>query len=358
MLTIQRILPFLFVLGACSEEKPTPTTPGTPLSATHGASMPVAVAAAVNGPQILVDSITHDFGTVSDVHPLVHTFQLMNTGDAPLEIGELDAACQCTTTALENTVIEPGAMQALAVTWDLIGSGRQRKTVLLHSNAVSGSVLLSITANIHPFVTAAPATLNFGTVQNTEVHRGRAELSCDDLGFSVESVTSLIPELQAQLVEGPVEGRATLEVAILPTERVGLFAPRVQVDVRGRVEVDGEPVLHRFELPVRANLYRELLAGPAMLAVGLVELRGRVHTTVRVSRPSGGAFAITGTEVRCNVVGLTAEVRPVEGTDAAYEVSLVGEVGEHEGRISGELILTTDLPGEPTRSLPIAGMVR
>jgi len=355
MSTSQHILPLLLVLAACAEES---TTRGTPLSDDSRASAPAAVAEAARGPEILVDSITHDFGAVSDVRPLLHTFQLMNTGDAPLEIGELDADCRCTTAALENTVIEPGDMQALEVSWDVIGSGLQRKTVTLHSNAGNGSVLLSISADIHPFVSAAPRILEFGTVHNTELQRGLVEITCDDLEFSVESVTCLIPELQAQLVGDPADGRATLEVVLAPTERVGLFAPRVQVDVRGRVEVGGESILHRFELPVRANLYRELLAEPPMVAVGRVELGGTVERTVRISRPGGGAFAITGTQVQCTVPGLTAVVRLVTGTDAVYDVTLMGDVGAFEGRISGQLILTTDLPGEPTRSLSIAGMVR
>ncbi|MEE8469142.1 MAG: DUF1573 domain-containing protein [Planctomycetota bacterium] len=357
MPTIQHVLPALLVLGACSGAEAPAAASGSEEGATSAPTTTTTTTAA-RGPEILVDSITHDFGAVSDVRPLEHTFQLMNTGDAPLAIGELDADCRCTTTALESTTIEPGDMQALEVSWDVIGSGRQRKTILLHSNAGSGPVLLSLSADIHPFVSAAPRILDFGTVHNTELQRARVELFCDDLEFSVESITCLIPELRAQLVEDPADGRATLEVVLAPTDRVGLFAPRVQVDVRGRVEVGGEPILHRFEFPVRANLYRELLAEPAMVAVGRVELRGKVGCTVRISRPAGGAFAITGTQVQCSVESLTAVVRAVSGTDAAYDITLVGEVGDFEGRISGHLILATDLPGEPTRSLAIAGMVR
>lgn len=354
---IQYILPVLLATGACSGGEAAPSASST---ATQTAPAPAATVTPVGtrGPEILVDSITHDFGAVSDVRPLQHTFQLMNTGDAPLEIGDLDADCRCTTAALDSTVIEPGDMQALEVSWDVIGSGPQRKTVTLHSNAANGSVVLTISADIHPFVRASPRIIEYGTVHNTELRRARVEIFCDDLGFSVESITCLIPELQAQLVEGPADGRATIEVVLAPTVRVGLFAPRVLIDVRGRVEIGGEPILHRFEFPVRANLYRELLAEPPMLAVGRVELGGKVEQTVRISRPAGGAFAITGTEVQCSVLGLTAVVRPASGTDAAYDVTLVGEVGAFEGRISGQLILTTDLPGEPTRSLSIAGMVR
>ncbi|MEE8468252.1 MAG: DUF1573 domain-containing protein, partial [Planctomycetota bacterium] len=128
MPTIQHVLPALLVLGACSGEE----TPAAGSGSEEGAtSAQATVTAAGRGAEILVDSLTHDFGAVSDVRPLQHTFPLMNTGDAPLEIGELDADCRCTTTALESTVIEPGDMQALEVSWDVIGSGRQRKTVLL-----------------------------------------------------------------------------------------------------------------------------------------------------------------------------------------------------------------------------------
>ncbi len=63
--------------------------------------------AAAAGPKVSVPQNTHDFGRVSEEVKLIHTFEVHNTGDAPLAIEYIDPDCACTAADYDKQ-ISPG----------------------------------------------------------------------------------------------------------------------------------------------------------------------------------------------------------------------------------------------------------
>jgi mannose-6-phosphate isomerase-like protein (cupin superfamily) len=51
---------------------------------------------AAGGPRAEIPQTVHDFGEIWDYQEVNHTFTIKNTGDAPLEILEVDPDCACT----------------------------------------------------------------------------------------------------------------------------------------------------------------------------------------------------------------------------------------------------------------------
>lgn len=309
-------------------------------------------------PALLFDETVLDFGEVLDVEDLRAAFSFMNVGDEPLVIGELDPSCGCTTLALERREYGPGEVGSIEVVWDTIGWGRQQKTIEVHSNAAGAPVtLLTIEATIRPFATTEPAVLDFGPSDNREERRMRFELRCEDPNFQISEVASPVPELELVVLEPPQAGRAVLEAIRRPTTRVGSFLPTLDVVLLGVPAGYAGNVRHTAQVKTRANLYRELLVEPPLVSVGRVLPGAEVELRVTLTRPAGGAFSVLGASLRgAGLEGLRVEPRPLEG-GAGFTLVITGAAGAVEGPLRGSLVLETDLPGEPARTVPVMGMI-
>jgi hypothetical protein len=65
------------------------------------------VGRAIAGPQAVLPETTYDFGEVFEDRKLSHTFDIKNTGDALLEIKDIDSDCACTAADYDRS-IRPG----------------------------------------------------------------------------------------------------------------------------------------------------------------------------------------------------------------------------------------------------------
>ena len=84
------------------------------------------------------DKTTHDFGTFSEVDPIVTCkFVFTNTGDAPLVIHQAVASCGCTVPEYTKEPILPGEKGTIEVTYNGAGRypGKFKKSITVRSNA-------------------------------------------------------------------------------------------------------------------------------------------------------------------------------------------------------------------------------
>ena len=90
------------------------------------------------GPAIQFEETTHDFGTVDEKGGTATCdFVFANTGDAPLIISNVRAACGCTTPEWTKTPIEPGEKGSITVAYNPLGRpGAFSKSVTVTSNVV------------------------------------------------------------------------------------------------------------------------------------------------------------------------------------------------------------------------------
>ncbi|NQT94501.1 MAG: DUF1573 domain-containing protein [Lentisphaerae bacterium] len=121
-------------------------------------------AAPASGPRLECDTRVRDFGVVTNLDEVTHTFVLRNIGDAPLSITRVHAPCGCTTASLKEKTISPGSSVDLATRLSLAGKkGRQRKTVFIHSNDPAGSPYkLQLLCDIRREVSCEPSRLFIG----------------------------------------------------------------------------------------------------------------------------------------------------------------------------------------------------
>ncbi len=64
--------------------------------------------AATGAPQAVIGATTFDFGQIYEDRALTHTFVIKNTGDAPLQIEDVDPDCACTASSYNKTIPPDG----------------------------------------------------------------------------------------------------------------------------------------------------------------------------------------------------------------------------------------------------------
>lgn len=105
-------------------------------------------------PAIEFKEAVYDFGTIREEGgPVSHTFEFVNTGDAPLLILSASASCGCTRPDYPRHPVKAGKSDKLKVTYNPKGRpGEFTKTVTVRTN-IKGKgkkVTLRIKGNVTP----------------------------------------------------------------------------------------------------------------------------------------------------------------------------------------------------------------
>ena len=91
----------------------------------------------------------HDFGKVAEGEKVSLTFTFENKGRGPLIISEVTTTCGCTVAKYDTKPISSGNTGTVEIVFDSSGkSGKQTKSISIHSNASKPIVLLKITGEV------------------------------------------------------------------------------------------------------------------------------------------------------------------------------------------------------------------
>ena len=105
------------------------------------------------GPHIRFDRVLFSAGDVIPEQngPFVsHRFRFVNSGNRPLEVGELESCCGCTVEPLANHVFLPGEEGFIDVKLLLPPVGRVERSILVNCNSPESPVRLSVAATARP----------------------------------------------------------------------------------------------------------------------------------------------------------------------------------------------------------------
>lgn len=102
-------------------------------------------------PVIEFDNKTFDFGMVKEGEKVTHTYQVRNTGEAPLIIENARASCGCTTPEWTKEPIPVGGTGFVKAGFDSKGkSGMQNKTITITANTWPKATVLKFSAQVMP----------------------------------------------------------------------------------------------------------------------------------------------------------------------------------------------------------------
>ncbi|WP_192349102.1 DUF1573 domain-containing protein [Algoriphagus sp. Y33] len=92
-----------------------------------------------------------DFGDITQGEKVEHTFELTNTGTAPLIISNVAATCGCTVPSWPKEPIAPGKSSEIKVSFNSSGKmGKQNSVVRIYSNASEPIEKVSLISNVLP----------------------------------------------------------------------------------------------------------------------------------------------------------------------------------------------------------------
>ncbi|HEX8575697.1 MAG TPA: DUF1573 domain-containing protein [Flavobacterium sp.] len=106
--------------------------------------------AKVDGPGIVFESETIDYGTIAHNADGKREFVFVNNGNKPLIITNAQGSCGCTVPSYPKEPIAPGAKAVIGVKYATDRVGAFTKTVTLTTNATTPTKTLTIKGTVLP----------------------------------------------------------------------------------------------------------------------------------------------------------------------------------------------------------------
>jgi hypothetical protein len=109
----------------------------------------------------------YSFGKIPQGRPVIHVFEIVNTGKEPLLLENVQASCGCTTPEWSREPIAPGATAPIKVGYNAYSEGHFNKTVtIFYNNGQTKALIISGEVYKLP-ATAAPENASVQFLKQT-----------------------------------------------------------------------------------------------------------------------------------------------------------------------------------------------
>jgi hypothetical protein len=336
---------------------PAPAAPTQPVSGQ------VAVPpAAPEGPHPVMDVAQKilDFGTVSKGQKVKATFEVRNTGTAPLEINQVRPVCGCTVASFDHT-IPPGGTGKVNAEVDTTGfSGPIAKAVMVFSNdPVTPNMNLVIKADVRAFIEVLPRPLIIfrSILQGEPASEKLTLVTADGSDFKVESVNTgggpyqvafrelgekeRIPDRKGSqwlvTVTVPADAPKGMLNQKIVVKTTAAKAPEVTINVQGAVR----PVVD--VIPAEVNF--GTVTGDALVGHNVLVVNNRQGTELQI------------TEAKVDNPNYTTEVVPL-AAGQRYQVAVSLKAGAPKGTQKTNLKIITNDPLRKVIDVPVTAEVQ
>lgn len=327
---------------------------------------------AAGGPRIDFAKRVHDFGSIWDIEEQSYMFSFTNTGGSTLIIDDdVKTSCGCTAAKPDKFEYAPGESGSIGISFKPKGFGRQAKTITVKSNAVNDpSVTLVIQSNIQQFVTVEPHMLRFEDVLRGQPQSKVVAVTSVDPDLEITDVQSRHPAMNARLIDaaaGPSQSDAggsaeprLIEVTVNENVAWGRVYGAVDVHTRGRLSSSRPLIDHKVTVTVNANAFGEIIADPPLVQMGVVKPGEPFSKVCKLFSRSDRPFEVLNAELLgSNVPGMRVDIAPLnEPGRTGYAIVVSGDPGTYVGTIRGTLHINTDVPGDETINIRVAGVIR
>lgn len=346
----------------------------------------------------------HDFGRARQGDLLIHTFKLQSNGAEPVVISQASPTCGCTLGEVKvlaegeevpalytfGDAIAPGSEVQISATLDT--KSKKNKTnvrINVYSNdGKTGVTMLSLAANVEPFLVASPPFLQFGQIREGTERTGTIDFrtSTGDRIMLSQDPTRPIP-LPAGLsmdfapVNADESGkasvwRATFTVAKDSPEGGKSYAVRLNSDVElpknpglpdkaaGKA---GAPTVYQVTANVNYTILGAISLQTQYLSLGLVRPDQPVVRNVRLTCHEAD-FDLSNVKATLTGEGnqplqwadrFKVSVKPVSGSNAVdIELRLNGLPADADGSFRGRIAIETGHPTKPSEFVRFSGVCR
>lgn len=314
-------------------------------------------------PELSFPEKTHEFGTISDEKNVNYAFKFKNTGKGTLRITNTQGSCGCTVPQLEKKEYLPGEEGEIKVEYHPQNrSGPQHTTVTVTSNdPTSPQVVLEIKSEVRPLVAIEPKVLNLGQVPKGKPQTLKAMITSRLKDVSIVSATPTIAAIDAKVMPGEevdVNGEKVMQYPVEIT--VPATAPVGQVI--GNVAIRTSDTARLLNLTVTGEVVGDIVPNPARVQLGALQPGQPFTSELRLSARNGKPFKVTKVEEQSGTPGRSfSDVQVREDTNTtppSYVVTVTGTAASTPGAIRGDLVISSDLPGEEQFKVQYFGFIR
>lgn len=322
-------------------------------------------------PQLVFDTLEHDFGRIPDTDPVEYKFRFVNRGSGVLKFFvPLQASCGCTAgnprspknPDVDQTEFGPGEEGFIKVSFAPAGKhGDVNQRVTVRTNdPQQPEQILKIHAFVRTTVAFDPPLVSFGEVRTGEVAKQIVKVT-GPAGFQVpyastskgRYITVKVLGTEPVTIDGEQMSQSTLELTFTGK------APRGTLNAVATVRTNNEQ-FPLADVQVMAEVVGDLQVLPPRVNVGIIDAGQQFTKMFRVNSRSGKPFKILDVAQRSNLAQpLEINVSPVEtGNETAYQVEVKGQGPSNPSPINATLTLTTDNPSDQTLEVMLSGAVR
>ena len=214
----------------------------------------------------------HDFGSVPTGSQQEHTFEFVNTSDAPLNLISVRASCGCTKPTVLTSLVQPGETAKVMARFDTMQfRGEKAATVTVGINKLSafaeyGEVQLSVKGKIRKDVVLTPGNISFDNVPVKSASQQTVKMKyAGNPLWQILRVESTNTNIKAEARELKREGgRITYElvVKLSGSQPTGTFADELYV-------ITNDKLVNKMPITVAGRVKPTLEA--ASIKLGMVK---------------------------------------------------------------------------------------
>lgn len=359
-------------LSAAAQESPSQLTSKTAPAAAKTPPAPAAVKPATGAPAadpsqypLTFDSLSHDWGRVTDEKPLEHVFKFTNTSNRTITIKNATATCGCTVPQLTKKVYAPGEAGEIKVQFNPTNRrGAQQKgvTVTLEDDQVP-QIQLSLSSHVLPMVWVEPNRVLFQDVYKGTGARQEVTITARKPGFEINKIEGAEQFINGKILktepaedDGTPVTKVTIEVELDKTAPIGTHNTQL-------VFKSNDEKWPEFKIFVTAMVVGELRADPPTVMIRTQQPNAAFECSSIIDSRNGVPFDII--DVEWNVEGnqdlnLVADWESYDHTRGrpTYLLRMSGVNPEKSGTVRATVKVKTNLPDDEEITVTLWGNIR
>jgi hypothetical protein len=301
-----------------------------------------------DGPRIQFVELTHDFGQIKHGETAAHTFVFTNTGNAMLEIRDVQLSCGCTTVGAWDRQVAPGQTGRIPIQLATATlSGPVVRTISVSCNdPLQPSTVLRISVTVWAPVEVTPSIviLQFTTEsKNSETQTVRI-LNHLPEPLSVEEPRSTNAVFQAELRVVKPGQEFELRISAAP--------PPGGDDVAGVISVKtSSPEMPSVSVQARAMTRPDLVLSPTQIVLPEAPLAAGVNPSITILGMASNLLVLS--EPKLSLPGLEVQLRELQ-PGRLFSLSVAFPAGfELPKNEAAEVTLKSNYPKYAVIRIPI-----
>jgi hypothetical protein len=315
----------------------------------------VAAPASAAGAQDFFTESAKDFGTTPRGPVLVHYFQVKNTSNQTVTLGQPRVSCGCVSASVVGkSQLAPGEATAVAAQMDTrrIPQANVVKSVTVYVPVFNGQyheeAQLRVQAIARDDLVMSPDTVAFGTVRKGQGGKATTKITFySDPNWKVTEPTSAGAFVKASVAEASRKGN---EVAYEVTAELAADCPVGNWTTDLWVKTSA-PGIEKLRIPVTVSVVSPIAVNPEAVTFGEVKVGGKAEQKVILQGTQPfKVMSVKGADGDVELVEMPEGAKPVHVLKLAFSPKAMGD-------ITRTLEITTDHKEQQKVTVQVAAKV-